>query len=112
MPDKTALLRSIWCDSCRAPSRLSACLARRFGVAESRLYPRSTDQEVLDFVTRWPEVRYVAFDRPRFSSWLAASLKEIGVLSLVYTVNDPLEIEQFIARGAWGFYTDFFPPAK
>lgn len=71
---------------------------------------RASDPEVLSFIKQAPEIRLVATSKQRFSKALAKALREKGIESFVYTVNDLAEMSGFWEAGARGFYTDYIPP--
>lgn len=71
------------------------------------LYKSSaSNEEVLAFVLRHPQIRAVTMSKYRFSWSLTHALAKIGRKTYVHTVNNPLAISLFLGLGANGIYTD------
>ncbi len=72
------------------------------------LYRTKIDDDAVVELVRARGVPVVTMSRKRFNPDLVARLTEIGVDSLVHTVNKPAEIIGYVDHGVRGLYSDRF----
>jgi len=67
-----------------------------------------SDEAILQFVEKTPQIYAISMSTDRFSANLAAQLRAHGVHAFVHTLNDEKVINDYINQGATGVYTDSF----
>lgn len=79
-------------------------------VAYNLTRTKSTDDAVVMFVARTPEITSVVMDGPKFSSTVAKEARRAGRGVTVIGVNGAKEIAEFSKKGATAFLTDTHGP--
>ncbi len=72
------------------------------------LYRTQIDDDMVVQLARERKVPVVTMSRKRFNTDLVARLSDIGVDSLVHTVNKPAQMIGFVDQGVRGLYSDRF----